>query len=1155
LDFQEQLTLLANNYLKQLPAKLQAIELALDAAHQDHKQLIELRRLVHGLVGSGSTFGFPVITEIARGTEKAVCNVQESLEDVSKWNALETALANLFAAMRAARPSSRAQPLGQELANEPMTLIRQGKGQRVFVVDDNPEQGLQISSAIESAGYEVTRYEAIAPFIEATKASPPDAVVMDMIFPEGAHAGADAMHQLPQSLHLPTFYISSNGDFSARLAAIRAGATHYFTKPVDNDALVRGLDDATRATPPEPYRILLVDDDAEITTAYRLYLESAGLEVEVVNDPMQVMAAIERFDPEVLVLDVMMPECNGMELAAVLRLQARYDSVPIIFLSADGDISRQLGGLQVGGDEYLIKPVEDWRLVATLRARVKRFREVRALRRTIDATMQKLNQRQSALDQHAIVSITNTSGDIIYVNQKFCEISQYHAEELLGKNHRILNSGTHDKAFWGNVWLQISAGHSWQGEVCNMRKNGQLYWVETTIIPSVDESGLPYQYISIRTDISHVKASEEEAKRARKMLQVVIDSLPSYIYWKGTDLRYLGCNKRTAKLAGLEFPEQIVGKSDFDLGWGDEAAETYRANDRKVIAADQAEYNVIETLSTGGGRTIWLDTNKIPLHDEHGKVIAVLGTLNDITALKEAEQALLISESRLSRSQSFANIGSWDWDINTDYIWWSDRTAPLFGLAGDIRETTHAKSLEMIHPKDRKLVRDAVFACFKSNVEYNSEHRIIWPDGSVHWVHEAGAVMRDADGKPLRMLGVVQDITDRKQTELALIKAKEEADRANQAKSEFLSQMSHELRTPLNAIVGFSQLMESDPESPLTADQQENVGEVLKAGWHLLELINEVLDLARIESGQLQLSVEALDWHQLLNECLKLIESMAIEKQIRIDTEQLENVHHHYMISADRVRLKQVFINLLSNAVKYNRQGGRITISQNVDKNNGMVRISIRDTGAGIATDMLTQMFVPFNRLGAENTAIEGTGIGLVVTKRLVDMMGGHLEVDSKLAVGSTFTVVLPCSTQAIFIQTQDKPNNYPPQLNGKTAKRLLYVEDNPANLRLVERILSRRPNIELFTVMDGKLALDLVRSVKPDLMMLDINLPGMDGFQLLKLLRSHDDTAHIPAIALSANAMERDIKRGLEAGFSLYLTKPIQMAELLAAIDNLIHQ
>jgi PAS domain S-box-containing protein len=407
--------------------------------------------------------------------------------------------------------------------------------------------------------------------------------------------------------------------------------------------------------------------------------------------------------------------------------------------------------------------------------------------------------------------------------------------------------------------------------------------------------------------------------------------------------------------------------------------------------------------------------------------------------------------------------------------------------------------------------------------------------------------LRDDYGDVIGYLLIGTDNSVRKRVELELKEAMAVAEKANLAKSDFLSSMSHELRTPLSAILGFAQLMESGSPSPTTS-QKRSIDQILKAGWYLLELINEILDLALIESGKLPLSLEPISLTEVVRECHAMIEAQAQKRDISMAFPKFEIP---YFVKADRTRLKQVLINLLSNAVKYNKVGGTVAVDC-ILGTPGRIRICVRDTGEGLTPHKLTQLFQPFNRLGKEAGIEEGTGIGLMVSKRLVELMKGEIGVESTVGVGSVFWIELNLTAKPQPAAAAAEPTTVAQaQVHGNGRVRtLLYVEDNPANLMLVEDLIARRPDIRLLSARDGNQGVEIARASLPDVILMDINLPGISGIQALKILGADPATAHIPVVALSANAIPRDIEKGLEAGFFRYLTKPIKVNEFMTMLD-----
>jgi PAS domain S-box-containing protein len=410
------------------------------------------------------------------------------------------------------------------------------------------------------------------------------------------------------------------------------------------------------------------------------------------------------------------------------------------------------------------------------------------------------------------------------------------------------------------------------------------------------------------------------------------------------------------------------------------------------------------------------------------------------------------------------------------------------------------------------------------------------------------------------VFAAARDVTERKLLDqilqannVELKSAKSAAEKANLAKSDFLSSMSHELRTPLNAILGFAQLVETGTPVP-TSSQQRSIDQISQAGWYLLELINEILDLALIESGKLTLSPEPVEMSKVMLECQAMVEPQALKRGVGVSFPPTDAI---YFVHADRTRVKQVLINLLSNAIKYNGVSGKVLVTCAPSPDTpGLLRIRVQDTGSGLPEEKLKQLFQPFNRLGQEASNEEGTGIGLVVCKRLVELMGGIIGVESTVGAGSVFWIELKLATTRAPLSTNVKATSIADRRTTGTGQvhTLLYVEDNPANLMLVEGIIERRADIRLLSARDGIQGVELARAALPDAILMDINLPGISGIEALKALAEDPTTAHIPIIALSANAIPRDIEQGLQAGFFRYLTKPIKVIEFMRTVDEALN-
>ena len=542
------------------------------------------------------------------------------------------------------------------------------------------------------------------------------------------------------------------------------------------------------------------------------------------------------------------------------------------------------------------------------------------------------------------------------------------------------------------------------------------------------------------------------------------------------------------------------------------------------------------------------------LRDAQGKVIGYLLIGTDNTARKrvEAEQALLDQRLRDQQFYTRSLIES-----NIDALMTTDPRGIISDVNQQMEALTGCTRDELIGAPCKNYFTEperaeaAITRVLREGKVTNYELTAISRDGKETVVSYNASTFHDRDRKLQGVFAAARDVTERKQFESALQdnnveleSAKAAAEKANLAKSEFLSSMSHELRTPLNAVLGFAQLMASETPAP-SVPQQRSIDQILKGGWYLLRLINEILDLAMIESGKVTMSQESMALSDVLQDCQTMIEPQAQKRGIRMSFPSFE---HPFYVHADRTRVKQVMINLLSNAIKYNQPGGSVVVECSISGAE-RVRVSVRDTGAGLNAEQLAQLFQPFNRLGQESSTEEGTGIGLVVTKQLVELMGGVIGVESQVGVGTTFWVELDGSSAPMLVlDGVEAP--HAPQAASAAQRTLLYVEDNPANLALVEQLIARRSDLKLLTAVDAHLGMQLARAYQPDVILMDINLPGISGYGALKLLQDDVATTHIPVMALSANAVPRDIEKGLEAGFFRYLTKPIKVLEFMDALD-----
>ena len=751
-------------YKISLPDKISDIEnLWIQIQEETPQNFVELHLKLHSLVGTSGTFGADLLCLEARKVEQLIKSILDGdvALDGGYIKKINSYLINVN--MLAANW----EPLSVPILPEHKEIDESSWKSTVYLVEDDVEIVTPIIEFLEQAGYRVIYHLKITDFENNySKNNRAAAVIMDMAFKEGHIAGAKTIKRLADEFENfpPVIFISAHSEIDARLAAAQVGAKKYLTKPLNYNKLLASLNEVTQRDKLQPYRVLLIDDEIDILDYYSAVLKSTQFDVLSMSSPIEAYAAIEEFKPELIVLDLYMKECSGFDFAKVVRQNDEYAYIPIVFLSSELDTATQLAAMDLGGDDFLNKPVDAEYFHQAILARLKRARSMENLHASLASTLLDNKFQLITLDKHAFVSMADTSGNIIYVNERFITLSGYEKDELIGVNHRILKSGKHPDSFYKEMWKTISKGNVWNGQVCNKSRNGKEYWLETTIVPFLNEKGKPYKYVSVRTDITQVRQAKEDA-----------------------------------------------------------------------------------------------------------------------------------------------------------YI-----------------------------------------------------------------------------------------------AELEIMKAKDEAENANRAKSAFLSRMSHELRTPMNAICGYAQLLKMDIDDRFTSEQVNNVDEILQASNQLLILINEILELSKIESGKLRIAIEKVSCPDIIIAAVNLLKPLLHEKNITLNIEMkgefisIDDLNSYDIkLKVDRRRFREVILNLLSNAIKYNYDNGKIIIRfDNADNN--CLRISVIDTGKGIDKESLSELFTEFNRLAQEDSLIEGTGIGLMIAKNTTELMDGNIGVESEIGKGSTFWVEFP---------------------------------------------------------------------------------------------------------------------------------------------------
>jgi PAS domain S-box-containing protein len=709
-------------------------------------------------------------------------------------------------------------------------------------------------------------------------------------------------------------------------------------------------------------------------------------------------------------------------------------------------------------------------------------------------------------------------------------------------------------------------------ELTYIRKDGSRFPAVVSVTALRDDQNAIIGYLLIGTDNTARKRAEEALLKAGALQSAIFNSANFssiatdakgviQIFNVGAE-RMLGyaaadvMNKITP--ADISDPQEVIARAKaLSLELATTIAPGFEA---LVFKASRGIEDIYElTYIRKDGSRFPAVVSVTALRDVQNAIIGYLLIGTDNTARKQVEAEQKKLDQRLRDQQFYTRSLI---ESNIDALMTTDPRGIITDVNKQMEALTGCTRDELIGAPFKNYFTDperaeaAIKLVLSEKKVTDYELTACARDGKRTEVSYNATTFYDRDRTLQGVFAAARDVTERQrnaqalqETNVELESAKSAAEKANLAKSDFLSSMSHELRSPLNAILGFAQLMESAAPMP-TDSQKESIAQILQAGWHLLKLIDEILDLAVIESGKVSVSCEAVSLAEVMSECQAMMEPQAQQRGISVIFPGFDD--KPFFVRADRTRLKQIVINLLSNAIKYNKEQGTVVVDCTTS-DFGRTRLSVQDTGAGLSPEKVAQLFQPFNRLGQEAGGVAGTGIGLVVTKRLAELMGGVLGVESAVGAGSVFwcelistdaPTLVPGSGEVATFDLQSMPA-------GAARRTLLYVEDNQANMRLVEQLISRRPDIRLLTAVNGTLGIQVARTSQPTVILMDINLPGISGLDAMKILREDPLTTHIPVVALSANAMRRDIEKCLYVGFYRYLTKPIKVGEFMDTLNE----
>ncbi len=803
-----------------------------------------------------------------------------------------------------------------------------------------------------------------------------------------------------------------------------------------------------------------------------------------------------------------------------------------------------------------VPPLQDDNLESLSRLMGELVRGREESQRRLQSALTELAHQKFALDQHGIVSITTLAGEIVYVNDKFIEISGYTREELLGTNHRLINSGHHPAAFFENLWSTIREGRVWHGEICNRAKSGGLYWVQATIVPLLDAQGQPERFIAIRTEITERKLMEAALQAAESRLRHVTNAVPGVLFQcqvpaGGGTPRYTFVSERLKELRGLDPAELLADGSLSARQLFPEDAERCALSAARAVQ-QRAPWSDDFRIRLPDGTVRWLrgESRPEPALTPDGQVV-FSGLWQDVTPLKEAHARL----RDITESIPVAVFQILRPAVGASHIVFSSAALQrICGLSPEVAMADPDAMMARVHPEDRVRMVQSFEQSARLLQPWSLDYRLVHRDtGAVVWVHGEARTQRTPEGG-IEWNGYLADVTEARAVSEELRRAKDGAEAANRAKSDFLANMSHEIRTPMNGIIGMTELA---LDGVLDAQQREHLSIVRSSADALLRVINDILDFSKIEAGKLQIEHIPFALEPLVQEVLKPLAVRAADKGLALRCEMAPGLPARVL--GDAGRLRQVLLNLLGNAIKFTEQG-RVTLSLRPGRS-GEVTFTIADTGIGIPAEKLGTIFEAFSQEDSSITRrYGGTGLGLTISARLVDAMQGRIWVESTPGEGSRFHVALPLMAEGLdaLPATSLAPGEGSEGSEGSAKEpapagvslHVLLVEDHPVNQRLATQLLERWGH-RVTLADNGERALALLADARFDLILMDMMMPVLDGLEATRRYRATEQGPRTPIVAMTAKAMQGDRERCLAAGMDDYLSKPLD----LRAFQRLVHR
>jgi len=699
------------------------------------------------------------------------------------------------------------------------------------------------------------------------------------------------------------------------------------------------------------------------------------------------------------------------------------------------------------------------------------------------------------------------------------------------------------------IGLAMSEGTPFDLELPFITAKGNHLWVRS--IGNADLSnGKPVRLYGVFHDITERKLAEEALKYREEQFRNLFVNAPVGIFHSNWDGQFLAANPTLAKILGYSSPEELIFSiSNMSAQIYDDPSIRPQIMDSIKKTTGWVHYDEIKWRRKDN-YIITVDMTGRKVLDNKGNFVYLEGFIEDITERKLAEEALIHTSTRLTLATLAGGVGVWDWDVVNNLLLWDDQMFALYGVEKENFNGAYEAWQSTVHP-DYKAQGDAeIQLALSGEKQFDTEFKVLWPDGSIHDIRALAIVQRSSSGKPLRMIGTNWDITEQKKTEALLVKAKQEAEMANKAKSIFLANMSHEIRTPLNAIIGFTQLMNRD--KALTETQKEYNAAIIRSGEHLLMLINDILELSKMEAGRVVLNPVNVDLLTLFNDIQSIFKEKAQSKHLRFVFETAENIPH--FVRVDESKLRQIFINLIGNALKFTDHGG-ITVSARVDKvieGTSHLFVEIEDTGSGIAEDELSKLFNQFTQTSAGINKGSGTGLGLALSRELAILMGGNITVSSKVGKGSVFSFHVEVQDGQAETQNPVLAKRVISIREGEKPRRILVVDDKKENLQVVVTLLNM-VGFETIEAVNGEDAISKFEEYHPDLILMDLRMPVMDGYEATRRIKLTEKGKQTPIIALTASTFEGHKKRIETLGIQGYISKPFRETELFGIIGKVL--